>query len=159
MANVDYFLRIDGIQGGSTDSKHKGEIDIETFSWGEQIATSPGGGGGGAGKVSMRDFHFSARTNKASPTLLVACASGQHFKSATLTGRTAQKINVEFLTLSFSDVLIASYDVGASQNELPVDQFSLNFASISMQFKQQQPDGTFGQAASGGWDLKANKKI
>src|SRR5262245_15035932 len=107
MPNVDYFLRIDGIQGGSTDSKHKGEIDIESFSWGEQNTPSAGGGGGagGAGKVNMRDFHFVARTNKASPILLVACASGQHFKSATLTGRRSQKASLDFLTVSFNDLL------------------------------------------------------
>jgi type VI secretion system secreted protein Hcp len=157
---VDYFLKIDGIQGGSVDSTHKGEIDVESFSWGEQVGTSQAGGGGGAGKVIMGDAHFVARTNKASPTLLVACASGQHFKSATLTGRSSQKVSLDFLTVKFSDVQIASYDVGAAApSDLPVDQFSLNFATISLQFKQQLPDGKVSQAVSGGWDLKANKKI
>ena len=55
----DYVLKIDGIKGESTDSKHKDEIEIESFSWG---ATQPGsfasGGGGGAGKVSFQDIHF-----------------------------------------------------------------------------------------------------
>ena len=32
MAQVDYFLKIDGIDGESTDAKHKGEIDLQ--SWG-----------------------------------------------------------------------------------------------------------------------------
>jgi type VI secretion system secreted protein Hcp len=159
MANVDYFLRIDGIQGGSIDSKHKGEIDIESFGWGEQNTPSPGGGGGGAGKVNMRDFHFVARTNKASPVLLVACASGQHFKSATLTGRSSQKASLDFLTVSFTDVLVSSYDIGSAQDALPADQFSLNFATILMQFKEQKPDGSVGATVSGGWDLKNNKKI
>jgi type VI secretion system secreted protein Hcp len=160
MANVDYFLRIDGIPGESTDDKHKGEIDVESFSWSEQAGVSAGGGGGGrTGKVSMQDFHFVARTSKASPKLLVACASGEHIKSAVLTGSTAQKINVEFLTVSFSDVLISSYAIGASQNDLPVDQFSLNFARISMQYKVQLPDGTVGDTVTGGWDRKANKQL
>ena len=35
MAAVDYFLKIDGIQGESRDDRHKDEIDIESFSWGE----------------------------------------------------------------------------------------------------------------------------
>ena len=29
MAAVDYFLKIDGIEGESQDSKHKSEIDLE----------------------------------------------------------------------------------------------------------------------------------
>ena len=32
---VDYFLKIDGIDGESNDSKHKGSIDVESWSWGE----------------------------------------------------------------------------------------------------------------------------
>ena len=34
MAAVDYFLKLDGIKGESTDAKHKDEIDVESFSWG-----------------------------------------------------------------------------------------------------------------------------
>ena len=36
MAAVDYFLKIDGIDGESQDSKHKDEIELESWSWGEQ---------------------------------------------------------------------------------------------------------------------------
>lgn len=69
MAAVDYFLKIDGIPGESTDSKHKNEIDIESWSWGQVNSGShAGGGGGGAGKVSMQDYNFTMRVNKASPS-------------------------------------------------------------------------------------------
>jgi len=79
MAAVDYFLKVDGIEGESKDDKHKGEIDLESWSWGaSQAGTSPGGGGGGAGKVSMQDFHFVMKVNKATPKLILACAKGDH---------------------------------------------------------------------------------
>jgi type VI secretion system secreted protein Hcp len=77
MAAVDYFLKIDGIDGESQDAKHKNEIDLESFSWGAtQGGTMAFGGGGGAGKVQMQDFHFVMRVNKASPKLFLACANG-----------------------------------------------------------------------------------
>src|ERR1700753_4105926 len=83
MAAVDYFLKIDGIEGESKDSKHKGEIDLDSWSWGaNQSGTYHGGGGGGAGKVAMQDFHFVMKINKASPKLMLACASGEHIKKA-----------------------------------------------------------------------------
>ena len=47
MAQVDYFLKFDGIKGESADAKHKDEIDIESWSWGETHALGPGGSGGG----------------------------------------------------------------------------------------------------------------
>ena len=31
---VDYFLKIDGIEGESKDSKHAKEIDLLSWSWG-----------------------------------------------------------------------------------------------------------------------------
>ena len=47
------YLKLGGIKGESTDDKHKGQIEILSWSWGETNATHAGGGGGGAGKVSM----------------------------------------------------------------------------------------------------------
>ena len=35
MAAVDYFIKFDGIKGESADAKHKDEIDVESWSWGE----------------------------------------------------------------------------------------------------------------------------
>ena len=79
MAVVDYFLKIDGIEGESQDDKHKGEIEILSWEWSEhQAGTMAHGAGGGAGKVSMKDFTFTMRICKASPKLMVACAGGDH---------------------------------------------------------------------------------
>ena len=35
MAAIDYFLKLDGITGESADSKHKGEIEVLSFSFAE----------------------------------------------------------------------------------------------------------------------------
>lgn len=90
MSTTDFFLKIDGIDGESADGKHKGEIDLLSWSWGEtQSGAHAAGGGGGAGKVSMQDFHFTMTVNKATPKLIQACAGGDHIKSAILTCRKA----------------------------------------------------------------------
>ncbi len=52
MAVVDFFIKIDGIDGESQDSMHKGEIEVLSFSWGETRTGAQGGGG--VGKVSVR---------------------------------------------------------------------------------------------------------
>ena len=39
---VDYFLKIDGVPGESADAKHKGEIQLDSFSWGETNTSDPG---------------------------------------------------------------------------------------------------------------------
>jgi type VI secretion system secreted protein Hcp len=157
MATADYFLKFDGIKGESADAKHKDEIDIESWSWGESLAAPAGAGGGrGAGKVSMHDFQFMMGLNKASLGLMRACASGEHIKEATFSGRKAGKGQQEYLTFKFYDVLVSSYQV-AGADDVPMDQVSLNFAKIEVEYKQQKPDGSLLPAVAFKYDLKANK--
>src|SRR5919108_4062049 len=111
---VDLFLKLDGIQGESLDKAHKGEIELESFSWGESNAAPPAGGGGGAGKVQIQDLHVVAHVNKASPSLVLACATGKHLKDAVLTARKAGKGQQEFLVFKFTDVLVSSYQISGT---------------------------------------------
>jgi|SRR5215467_3296223 len=160
MAAVDYFLKIDGIQGESKADKHKDEIDIESFSWGAtQSGTFAAGGGGGAGKVSMQDFHFTMYQNKASPALMLACAQGDHIKHAILTCRKAGKDQQEFLKVTMSDVLVSSYQTGGSGggDVLPTDQISLNFAKIEHEYKEQDNTGKLLGSHKKWFDLKSVK--
>lgn len=159
---IDYFLRIDGVPGESLDVKHKGEIDVESWSWGEAHPVPPGGGasGSGTGKVQMQDFNFTAKVSTASPNLMLACASGKHFKSAVLTARKAGKSQQDFLTYSLSDVLVSAYQTGGAEGEVvPGDSVSLNFAKIQVEYKQQNPDGSLGASIKAGWDVKQNKQF
>ena len=160
MAVVDYFLKIDGIPGESTDAKHKGEIEVLSWSWGE---TNPGpaavGSGGGAGKVQMSDLMVGAHLSKASPQLLLTCATGKHLKSAVLTGRKSGKDQADFLTFSLSDVLVSSYQTGGVSAEVPHDSISLSFSKIEVSYKEQEADGSLGQAIRVGWDRKTSKQF
>jgi type VI secretion system secreted protein Hcp len=153
------FLKIEGIKGASTDAKHAGEIDVEAFSWGlTQSGPSGGGAGGGAGKASFSDFSFVTRSTAASPQLFLACASGQHLKEAVLTARRPGAAAVEFLKVTFTDVLISAYEESGSADTTG-DSVSFNFAKIKFEFTPTAAKGTTGAPVSAGWDLKANKKV
>lgn len=158
---VDYFLKIEGIEGESTDDKHKNEIDLMSWSWGESNSGShSGGGGGGAGKVAMSDFSFSMSMNKATPKLMLACATGQHIPSAILTCRKAGEEQQEYLKITFTDLLVSSYQTGGSSGaEIPIDSISLNFSKIEFGYKPQKKDGTLDAEVKAGYDLKLNKKV
>lgn len=162
MAAVDYFLKLDGVDGESQDAKHKGEIDIESWSWSEsQAGTHATGGGGGAGKVVMQDFNFNMRANKASPKLLLACATGEHFPKAVLTCRKAGKEQQEYFKITFSDLLVASYQTGGNNSQgagiVPSDQIALNFSKIEYEYKPQDAKGGLGPVVKVGYNLKENK--
>jgi type VI secretion system secreted protein Hcp len=157
MAVVDYFLKIDGIDGESMDSKHKNEIQLESWSFGEtQTGTAMTGEGMGAGKVQMGDFHFVMRTNKATPKLFLACANGEHIKKAVLVCRKAGKEQQEYLKWTFSDLLVSSYQTGgsASSDVVPLDQISINFTEAQIDYKEQKADGTLGGAVTTKYNVK-----
>jgi type VI secretion system secreted protein Hcp len=165
MAVVDYFLKIDGIEGESKDSKHKNEIEISEFTFhAHQAGTQKSGGGGGAGKVQMSDFSFRMHTSKASPKLMLACADGSHIKSAILTCRKAGKEQQEYLKYTFSDLLVSKWSPEGSSEDahvsvIPTESISINFSKIEMEYKEQQPDGSLGGPVKAGYDLKAMKGV
>jgi type VI secretion system secreted protein Hcp len=156
---IDFFLHITGIEGESADAKHKGWLDVASWSFGEANSAPPPGGGGGAGKVSMQDFNFMTATSKASPKLFLACASGQHFKEAKLVGRKAGKDQSEFLTWTFSDVLFTSYQTSGSEGgDLPFDSVSLNFTKVQVDYRPQKADGSLDAPISAWWDVRSKSK-
>ena len=160
---IDMFLKIDGVDGESGDDRHKNEIALLSFSWGEAQLTPAGGsgGGGGAGKVTMQDFHFTMLVNRASPRLFLACAKGEHFKTAVLTVCRAGAAPADFLKWRLSDVLVSGYQTAGelAGGALPTDQVSLGFGKIEVEYTPVNPDGKTGVPVKAGWDVKANRPI
>ncbi len=152
-----YFLKIDGIAGGSQDRDHKGEIELESFSWGEtHQAAAPAATA--IGKVHIKDFQVTKLMDKASPLLMLAAASGQHFKSAVLTAQKPGEPPQGYLTITLGDLMVSSYQTEAG-DPLPVDQVSFSFGRIEITYRPQRPDGTFEAPVSAGWDVTANHEI
>jgi type VI secretion system secreted protein Hcp len=106
----------------------------------------------------MQDFQFVMGLNRASIGLMQACATGQHIKTATLSGTKAGKGQQEYLTFKFHDVLVSSFQTGGSEDAVvPTDSVSFNFAKIEVEYRPQKPDGSLGTAVQFRYDLKANK--
>lgn len=157
---VEYFVKIDGIDGESQVKGHEKEIDVESWSWGEtQTGTLAFGGGAGAGKVQMQDFHFTMQMSKASPKLFLACATGQHIKQAYLTGVRGGEVSLNFLKWTLSDVLISSYQTGGASESLPMESMSMAFAKIEVEYTVQSATGGPGETVKAGWDLRLNQKV
>jgi type VI secretion system secreted protein Hcp len=173
MALFDAFLKLDGIKGESQDPQHKDEIDVLSFSWGEeQTAGSPTSGGSGAGKVKFHDFSITKKTDASSPLLMLHCANGAHIKEANFVVRKAGGAKVEYLKINLTDVLVTSYrsetsDVNTATTggapaggELPSDKVTLSFAKVEVSYQPQGPDGKAqGGPIVAGWDVKANKEV
>ncbi|HEX2222213.1 MAG TPA: type VI secretion system tube protein Hcp [Candidatus Limnocylindria bacterium] len=158
-----WFLKIDGIDGESTDDRHKGEIDVLSWSWGVSQAGSPavgGAGGGGAGKASFQDFHFVTRISRASPRLFLSSATGQRHAWAALSGaRAGGSKNGEFLKYKLSDVLVTSVQHSGGEGTTPTEQFSLSYSKFEVAYTPSTASGKIGPSIQAGYDLKQNKKV
>src|SRR5262249_570145 len=111
----DAFLKIDGIEGESTDHKHKGEIEVLSFSWN---VSHPDKGG----RAKLTAFQIVKVLDKASPLLFESCCTGDHISEALFTARKAGESQFEFLKIKMSDVIITSVSPGGSSGgDLPME--------------------------------------
>jgi type VI secretion system secreted protein Hcp len=165
MAAVDYFLKLDGITGESTDEVHKGSVEISSFSWGVSQTTSLGSGAGGAhaGRAVFQPMRFVSPTTSASAALFQACAAGTHIKSVLLTVRKSGDTGTTSPAETFQlfDCFVSEYFVGGPGDDTTggdVDTFALSFSKVQVQYFSQDASGKAGAVGKGGWDLATNKK-
>jgi type VI secretion system secreted protein Hcp len=151
----DCFIKIDGINGESSDKDHAREIEVLSFHWG---VSQSGTAGYGGGKCSVQDFSFVKRTDSASPVLFQKCCQGEHIAEAHVTLRKAGGRAQEYLKYQFTDLLISSVRPGGSSqgsDDIPLEEVSLNFAKCHLTYVP--PDDKGAGAVEGGWDVEANQ--
>jgi type VI secretion system secreted protein Hcp len=156
---VDMFLKLEGIDGESRDSKHKDEIDVLAFTWGaSNFIDAAAGSGAGAGKVNFQDISFTTFVNAATSKLLFDLASGKSIASGILTLRKAGESPLEFLKIELTNCFVSSYSSGESSGEdRPTENFSLNFQKVHFTYTEQDLKGGPGTKHEMFWDLAANK--
>ena len=156
---VDMFIKIGDVKGESTDDKHKGEIDVLSWSMGaSQSGTSGIGGGGGAGKVQLQDLTITKYIDKSTPTLFKMCCDGTHIGQAVLTVRKAGGSALEYLKITLDTAIVSSMTTGGSggQDRL-TENITLNFAKIKVEYTPQTAKGAGEASIAQGWDVAANK--
>lgn len=144
---ISLFLKIDGIQGEATTVGHENEINVDSFNWGDNTG---GGVVTAAGKkVQVNDLHFTMKVNKASPKLMQACATGEHFPTVVLTTRRNADTQ-DYYKITMSDVVVSSYTTSAATSDpSPTEGISLNFGSVKVEYQAQNPNGGLGDVISG----------
>lgn len=154
-------LKVDGIEGESMDKGYDGQIDVLHYSMGVSNPPSMLGGGFSAGKATASDFNFSLAQGRSSTKLEEFCASGKHVDNVVLT--LAKSIGDEqlqdYMTVTFTDCFISSSQEGAG-GDVPMDSVSIAYSQKKVEYKEQKTaGGSLENAASYGWDFKANAKL
>lgn len=157
---MDMFIKIKDIGGESKDSKHSGEIDVLSWSWGSSNSgTMHGGGGGGSGKCNVQDLSFTKYIDASSCALFSACFQGDHIPEALLTIRKAGgKEPLEYLKIKLTNILVSSVSTGGSGGEDRLtENVTLNFEKVNVDYVSQDEKGAKKDPFKVGWDISANK--
>jgi len=122
-----YFLKIDGVSGGSTDPLHPGAIELDGVSMSDRRG-GPTSVGRGYGEIS--ELTVIKRSDSVSGFLWAASANGRAFKEATLT---IEKVNLLGFRVKTSVIRMQSVLIEVYSPRHPYEEITLNFASIQFQ--------------------------
>ena len=152
----DMFLKLTGVTGESVDEKHKGEIDVLSWSWGMSTGTGKVKRGTIAPQC-IQDLQLTKFTDSASPQLIMQGVLGQTSKEGILTMRKAGKGQQEFLVIKMSDVIITAV-TDADSEESNLETVSLAFAKVDLEYRPQKADGSLDAGIHFKYDIKAHKE-
>ena len=150
---VDIFLKLDGIEGESTDTAHGKEIDVLAWSWGASVPITRNAKTADVGPGNAQDLSVTKYVDKASPKLLINAVTGKHIADGMLVVRKAGATPVEFFTYELTDLLVASLSTGgiAGEDRL-TENVTFNFQSIKETYFITDGDGkTTGEKVEAFW--------
>jgi type VI secretion system secreted protein Hcp len=113
----DYFLKLDGIPGESTDDKHSQWIEIYALSFGvTQPSEGPASGQGAAGygRAQFHDFRCIKRLDKATAKLQEYAAAGKNISSGEVQVCRAAGQKQTVLQIKFKNLMVSVSEILAN---------------------------------------------
>lgn len=162
MAAVDLYLKLEGVTGESKDSKHKEEMELQSWSWGVANQGYYGQGSGGAkGKGSVQDVTIIKHVDKSSPELFKRCLNGQHTATGKLTAYKAagDGSRVPYLQIELKKIFISGVNASGSGGEIvPTESVSMNFEEFRYIYTPQKDDGAPDAEVAFSYNLAQHEK-
>jgi type VI secretion system secreted protein Hcp len=138
------FMKLGDIKGEATDNEHKDWIIIESMSspiFRAMTTDSATGVQRRRGDVILGDITCTKELDKSSPKIAEAVCNGRIIPSATIEFvRDTESGRATYYRYELTNVLVSSYSVSISSDEngddVPVEQFSLNFEEIKVTYTE-----------------------
>jgi len=165
--SYDMFLKIDGINGDSTDDVHKQWIEISSYN--HRISQPVGGalsaqGVHTGGRADHDDFSMVHRLDAASPTLALYCCTGKHIPNIRFELCRAMGDKTVFMVYTFKDVIVASVCPGGSadaDDPLPTEEITMRYGQLNWEYTPTDitGGGKKGAAVQAGWSTLMDKPM
>ncbi len=152
-AAFDAYLKIEGVEGEATDSKHAKWIEIQSFTHGAATPSAT------TARPAFSDLCFTKFTDKSSPVLDQSCAQGKVFPSATIELVTADANRARFYQIVLSNVVATSISAMGNANDAavkPAESVCLSFSQITWTYTELDASGVPAGDIRAWWDLAQN---
>ena len=161
---MSIFVNYEGIKGESSDSGHKGWMDVESISWGvgRQITSnSSTQGDRESSNAVISDLQITRYLDSSTPKLFIesCCGNGKVVKihlSKTGSGSGADV----YMEYTLKNALISSYTVNAVSQDTnrPTETISISFVDVEVKYTPYDEDGNAEAAIAVGYDTATNVK-
>jgi len=156
---TDMYLWIDGIQGESTDDRHKGWIDIVSYD--SKVSTAEGATTSREGAYTGSRPQFSEITvgkviDKATPKLYRYCCNGKHIPEVIIELCRAMGEKQVYMKYTLQDVIVSAVGPVTVDPGSQLEQVSFRFGRIEWQYTLTNPDGSPGDPVQEGWNIVQN---
>jgi type VI secretion system secreted protein Hcp len=159
----DAFLKIDGIDGESTDGNHQGWIEVRSCDnkISQTVSTTASSAGGATtGRANFQDLRITKLLDKASPKLAIACADGTHINTVIIKFCRSGTEKIKFMEIKLTNCIISDYARIADGRDFPIEGISFNFGRIEYAYVlQNRKGGGAGSNIASGWDVQKLCKI
>jgi type VI secretion system secreted protein Hcp len=162
LAADSLFLKLDGIQGESTDPAHPREIILLSYG---QAFTRPAGAPGGGGvppAANCGAITVTKLIDTSSASLIAAVLTARPVPTGVITFRKTGEAPLEYYTVRLTDVLIHSIsqsDVSPTDPTTILEQISMSARRFQFEYTPQLADGSLGQTVTFGWDCASNSPV
>lgn len=149
---VAVFLKIQGIDGESADSGHKGWIDVDSFTYGVSRpadSTAP---------ADHRGITLNKAVDKSTPYLYAHCSTGQPLEEAVveIVSTDADSISIQEYRLRNATVTSINTSVGANAKRT-TERLTLHYESIAWTYVRVDPtNGSVISQLTMQWDQTAD---
>lgn len=151
-------LSIDSIKGNSVLSGFADKIMVDSYSIGVSLPMNfdVSKTERTLGRPSFSEMTLSKMSDISTPALYAACAAGTQLGDATLSlGRNAGGKFILLIKYVLSHTMVSGIQTSGGGGGA-MDNFSLNYTTITCEFTQQNPDSTAKGTAQFGWNLTDN---
>lgn len=157
---VDFFLKLDGIDGQSADKGHSNWIEVFSLDHGAMQNVTMQRGADVAGRGQFIPFKFTHAVDKATPKLQQFCMNGQKIAKAEFAScRAIAGVQVPVYEIKMENVKVAKAEVKTIEREGTaelIEEVELVVGKLTWKVTPIKPDNTKDGAIEADFDQIAN---